>query len=59
MTIVRIVLTLVFAWSLLKTGSLALRTDSMDLVLFSAAGIGWTFWVLFTMIVLALVGALV
>lgn len=58
MTAIRILLTIVFGWTLLKTIGILMRQDSMDLLLLSHAGLGWSFWVIVPTIAVLLLGAL-
>ncbi|HUE71079.1 MAG TPA: hypothetical protein VMP01_09335 [Pirellulaceae bacterium] len=59
MTAIRILLTVVFCWSFFKTASILVRNDSMDLLLLTSAGLGWSFWILVPAIGILLAGALV
>jgi hypothetical protein len=59
MTSIRMVLTLVFGWSLLRTGSFLLRRHSMDLLLLRSAGLEWCFWLLVPAIGVCLVVGLI
>jgi len=58
MTAIRILLTVVFGWSLLKTGSLLVRDDSMDLLILTSGGLAWSYWLLVPAIAVCLAGAL-
>jgi hypothetical protein len=57
--IIRILLTIFFAWSLAKAASLFFRSDSMDRLAFESASLGWLFWLLLTGSVVASVITLV
>lgn len=55
MKVVRIVLAVVFAWSLFKTLELLMRRGSVDRLIFEGTGLPWLFW--FFLIPLALLQA--
>lgn len=59
MKALRIVLTVVFAWSLFKTASILIRPDSMDFLILRKAGLSWCFWLLVPAIAIGLVGAII
>jgi hypothetical protein len=59
MNTLRIFLTVVFGWSFLKTTSLLIRPDSMDLIILSKAGLSWCFWLVIPAIALGQAVALV
>ena len=57
MKAIRIILAIVFVWSMSKTFELLFRSGSMDRVLFEAAGLSWLFWSFFVPLALLQAGA--
>lgn len=59
MKITRVILATAFGWALLKSIALLWRRESLDLLLFDAAGLRWLFYVLLSGLVLCQAASLV